>query len=99
MDCDHFFTFQGSFHFLKKEIPTRLANMIMELKLLPKDLMNQRECTEILSDYISSFKCVKITRLQLNYQFLPSREIVKYEGRQGKEQDLEQFSEAINIIR
>ena len=54
-----FFTFQGSFHFLKKEIPTRLANMIMELKLLPKDLMNQRECTEILSDYISSFKCVK----------------------------------------
>ena len=54
-----FFKFQGSFHFLKKEIPTRLANMIMELKLLPKDLMNQRECTEILSDYISSFKCVK----------------------------------------
>merc|ERR1719357_2146065 len=66
----------------KQEIPTRLANMIMELKLLPKDLMNQRECTEILSDYISSFK-----------------EMVKYEGRQGKEQDLEQFSEAINIIR
>ena len=54
-----FVSFQGSFHFLKKEIPTRLANMIMELKLLPKDLMNQRECTEILSDYISSFKCVK----------------------------------------
>merc|ERR1719492_543512 len=55
--------------------------MIMELKLLPKDLMNQRESTEILSDYISSFK-----------------EMVKYEGRQGKEQDLEQFSEAINMI-
>ena len=34
-----------------------------------------------------------------NYQLLPSREMVKYEGRQGKEQDLEQFSEAINIIR
>ena len=48
--------FQGSFHFLKKEIPTRLANMIMELKLLPPDLMTQRECSEILSDYISSFK-------------------------------------------
>jgi len=72
----------GSFHFLKKEIPTRLANMIMELKLLPPDLMTQRECSEILSDYISSFK-----------------EMVKYEGRQGKEKDLEQFSEAINIIR
>ena len=25
--------------------------------------------------------------------------MVKYEGRQGKEKDLEQFSEAINIIR
>ena len=93
-----FFTFQGSFHFLKKEIPTRLANMIMELKLLPKDLMNQRECTEILSDYISSFKSVK-KEVWHNYQLLPSREMVKYEGRPGKEQDLEQFSEAINIIR
>ena len=51
-------SFQGSFHFLKKEIPTRLANMIMELKLLPNDLMTQRECSEILSDYISSFKYV-----------------------------------------
>ena len=28
-----------------------------------------------------------------------TREMVKYEGRQGKEKDLEQFSEAINIIR
>jgi len=46
----------GSFHFLKKEIPTRLANMIMELKLLPTDLLSQRECAEILNDYISSFK-------------------------------------------
>lgn len=46
----------GSFHFLKKEIPTRLANMIMELKLLPDDLMKQRECSEILGDYITSFK-------------------------------------------
>ena len=73
--------------------------MIMELKLLPKDLMNQRECTEILSDYISSFKCVKKNKLRHNYQLLPSREMVKYEGRQGEEQDLEQFSEAINIIR
>ena len=39
--------------------------MIMELKLLPKDLMNQRECTEILSDYISSFKCVKKTKYDI----------------------------------
>jgi len=46
----------GSFHFLKKEIPTRLANMIMELQLLPPDLLQQRECKEILNDYISSFK-------------------------------------------
>ena len=28
-----------------------------------------------------------------------TREMVKYEGRQGKEKDLEQFAEAINIIR
>ena len=46
----------GSFHFLKKEIPTRLANMIMELRLLPEDLQKQPECAEILSDYVTSFK-------------------------------------------
>ena len=45
-----------SYLFLKKEIPTRLANMIMELKLLPEDLLNQKECAEILNDYITSFK-------------------------------------------
>ena len=59
LNVDVKFSPQGSFHFLKKEIPTRLANMIMELKLLPHDLMSQRECTEILSDYISSFKYCK----------------------------------------
>ena len=45
-----------SYLFLKKEIPTRLANMIMELKLLPEDLLKQKECAEILGDYITSFK-------------------------------------------
>ena len=49
----------GSFLFLKKEIPTRLANMIMELKLLPEDLLKQKECAEILDDYITSFKYKK----------------------------------------
>ena len=33
----------GSFLFLKKEIPTRLANMIKELQLLPPDLKKQKE--------------------------------------------------------
>lgn len=47
---------RGSFLFLRKEIPTRLANMIMELKLLPEDLRAQRECAEILNDYITSFR-------------------------------------------
>jgi len=47
---------KGSFYFLQKEIPTRLANMIMELRLLPEDLKKQRECAEILNDYISSFR-------------------------------------------
>ena len=47
---------RGSFKFLKKEIPTRLANMIMELRLLPEGLRKQRECEEILNDYITSFR-------------------------------------------
>ena len=48
----------GSFLFLKKEIPTRLANMIKELQLLPPDLKKQKECSQILNDYISSFRSV-----------------------------------------
>ena len=48
--------FQGSFLFLKREIPTRLAGMIMELRLLPPDLLKQKECTEVLNDYIASFR-------------------------------------------
>ena len=48
---------QGSFFFLKREIPTRLAGMIMELRLLPPDLLQQKECTEVLNDYIASFRC------------------------------------------
>jgi pyruvate dehydrogenase kinase 2/3/4 len=47
---------KGSFNFLKREIPTRLANMIMELRLLPPDLLSQKECTEVLNDYITSFR-------------------------------------------
>merc|ERR1712227_989526 len=46
----------GSYVFLKKEIPTRLANMIKELQLLPADLKKQKECSQILNDYISSFR-------------------------------------------
>jgi hypothetical protein len=42
---------RGSFLFLRKEIPTRLANMIMELKLLPVDLRKQRECDQIPLHY------------------------------------------------
>jgi len=47
---------KGSFRFLKREIPTRLAGMIMELRLLPPDLLKQKECTEVLNDYIASFR-------------------------------------------
>ena len=52
---------QGSFFFLKREIPTRLAGMIMELRLLPPDLLKQKECTEVLNDYIASFRFFVIT--------------------------------------
>ena len=30
--------------------------MIMELQLLPEDLKKQKECSQILNDYISSFR-------------------------------------------
>ena len=46
---------QESFLFLRKEVPIRMANMIMEMELLPAELKLQAECAQILNDYISSF--------------------------------------------
>jgi len=73
----------GSYMFLKKEIPTRLANMIMELQLLPDDLKKQKECTDILNDYISSFREM----------------MVFDSDRKGTPDQLEHFTEALSVIR
>lgn len=56
----------ASYLFLRHEIPTRLANMIMELKLLPSTLMHQRECSDIYQDYLRSF------REAIEFEKLPS---------------------------
>ena len=72
----------NSFLFLKKEIPTRLANMIMELQLLPPTLRKQKECNQILNDYISSF-----------------RDLLQFEIKKGDKEDLESFTDSLNMIR
>lgn len=73
----------GSYLFLKKEIPTRLANMIMELQLLPEDLKKQKECSQILNDYISSFREM----------------LIFDQDKKGSTQQLENFTETLNVIR
>jgi len=49
-------TQKESFKFITNEIPIRLANMIMELKLMPNALSVQPQFQEILLQYIQSFK-------------------------------------------
>ena len=71
-----------SFLFLKKELPTRLANMIMELQLLPEPLRKQKECAQILNDYITSF-----------------RDLTQFDIKSGSFEDLENFTESLNLIR
>jgi len=73
----------GSYLFLKKEIPTRLANMIMELQLLPEDLKGQKECSQILNDYVSSFREM----------------LVFDGDKTGSQAQLDLFSETLNVIR
>ena len=67
-------TVEDSFLFLRREIPVRLANMMMELEVswilyphvkslclaqeLPAELLNQPACQEILAQYGQSFKDV-----------------------------------------
>ena len=71
-----------SFLFLRKELPTRMANMIMELQLLPEPLRKQKECAQILNDYITSF-----------------RDLTKFDIKSGSSEDLESFTESLNLIR
>ena len=56
--------------------------MIMELQLLPPSLRKQKECCQIVNDYISSF-----------------RDLLKYDTMTGDTQDLESFTDSLNMIR
>jgi len=49
-------TVEDSFLFLRREIPVRLANMMMELELLPAALHAQPACQEIIAQYGHSFQ-------------------------------------------
>jgi len=49
-------TVEDSFLFLRREIPVRLANIMMELELLPDELHAQKPCQEIINQYGQSFK-------------------------------------------
>merc|ERR1719228_983340 len=46
---------EKSFIFLRREIPVRLANIMMELELLPPELLAQPACMDILHQYSQSF--------------------------------------------
>jgi len=46
---------ENSFLFLRREIPVRLANIMMELELLPPGLLAQPACQDILRQYSQSF--------------------------------------------
>merc|ERR1712096_241953 len=47
---------EKSFLFLRREIPVRLANIMMELELLPTELLDQPACQAILRQYSESFQ-------------------------------------------
>jgi len=49
-------TIEDSFVFLRREIPVRLSNMMMELELLPEELLSQPACQEIIAQYGKSFQ-------------------------------------------
>jgi len=46
---------RATFAYLSSEIPIRLANMVLELELLPEQLLRQENCAAILKDYVTSF--------------------------------------------
>ena len=75
----------------------------MELRLLPPDLLQQKECTEVLNDYITSFRYASqlnskeliLRGFELNYNHF--RDLVTYERESGDV--LERFNESLNMVR
>ena len=53
-------TQEESFKYITKEIPIRLANMIMELQSVPRALSIQPQFQEVLFQYIQSFKDIQV---------------------------------------
>ena len=49
-------TQQESFKYITKELPVRLANMIMEMQMMPRSLSAQPQFQDILFQYIQSFR-------------------------------------------
>ncbi|VEL16707.1 unnamed protein product [Protopolystoma xenopodis] len=71
-----------SFEFLKFELPTRLANIMQEIKLLPQSLLNTTSVHEVLSKYERSFEDL----------------IMYEDGDSSKESVISSFSETIRTI-
>lgn len=62
MSIQHFIDFgkhgglEGSFLFLRREVPVRLANIYKELQLLPAELRGTKGCVQISNWYLQSFE-------------------------------------------
>eukprot|EP00092_Neocalanus_flemingeri_P040770 GFUD01044386.1.p1 GENE.GFUD01044386.1~~GFUD01044386.1.p1 ORF type:complete len:573 (+),score=88.69 GFUD01044386.1:101-1720(+) len=63
---------EESYLFLRREIPVRLANMLMELELLPTELLTEPACKSILTQYSQSFSDVlafeNLTPSEITYE-------------------------------
>jgi len=49
---------QASFLFMRREVPVRIANIMKELHLMPKELINTKGCSLVTRQYAQSFKDV-----------------------------------------
>ena len=47
---------EASFLFMRREVPVRIANIMKELQLMPKELSNTSGCSIVTRQYAQSFK-------------------------------------------
>ena len=47
---------EASFLFMRREVPVRIANIMKELQLMPKELRNTAGCSLVTRQYAQSFK-------------------------------------------
>ncbi|QQP56591.1 Pyruvate dehydrogenase kinaselike [Caligus rogercresseyi] len=95
-------TESDSFHFLIKEAPVRMSNIMKELNLLPSNLLQIPAIVELqVRNFMASKENEKFNALFIfqGWYVQSFNEFCTYEGREGTPHILEEFQKTLDVIQ